>query len=909
MGPVIGIILLIAMLVADIVRYFVDSDGFDGFMMFARPIITFVAVLLNGVTFWKSLLIAAAWGVLGFVIAMFLSSKKEDKTAKEDADRFLEEAMKKPKPTPEPTPKPDPKPEPKPTPRPEPKPEPKPTPRPDPKPEPKPIPRPAPKPEPKPTPKPEPKPTPRPEPKPTPTPAPKPIPPKPSSAPVYRDDIFEIDGTQLVRCKRLHEYVRIPQGITVIKEGAFANQYMLRRVIFPDSLLVIEENAFHNCIRLEEISLPNKLQTIGHNAFSYCNALTQVQLPRSLKELGRYAFTACSRITQITMEDGCQAKLNLGAFDSCPRLRRITIPGGVTFLYENTLPFFNNYKNKNVTVRCCAGSNAFFGAKRSGLSIELLDGKPYDASGDFVIEDGILTAYRGKNPEVIIPSSVTAIKKKAFYFNQTIVRVVVPDSVTSIGSGAFSQCMNLRSVRLPKGLTRIESMTFSSCYNLSQIELPQGLTFIGEEAFRGTALSSVQLPAGLKTIKENAFGRCTLYELYIPASVTTLEGCLDGSPSAVIIAPAGSTAAQYAKSRGIPLRAPGTKAPMPRIPSSKELPGGAYRIRYETLDDSHKLAYSLLVPVLLNMDSQINLVGVPLREVSWSLLADYLEDDYPEIFWVDWSKLGSLLALCKPLTEAYSVTRAERDQMQRQIDALVNPFLAGIPAHLGEYEKAKRAYEWLADKLEYDHTGLKQQRQNQYDSVTHDDLRTIYGAFVKKKVVCVGYAVAYTYLLQRMGMECVVRSGGMRIDRGHAWACAKIEGDYYHVDVTWGDDYDLSYEYFGLTDKEMVAIHVSIDSLTDHIPCTATAASYYGKEGLYLDWVDARELSDKILQYAKKTGERKFALKFADRLLLEQAEECLENECDLRAMAKELGCMFSYTLKSRRTNLLTIYFS
>ncbi len=85
MGPVIGIILLIAMLVADIVRYFVDSDGFDGFMMFARPIITFVAVLLNGVTFWKSLLIAAAWGVLGFVIAMFLSSKKEDKTAKEDA--------------------------------------------------------------------------------------------------------------------------------------------------------------------------------------------------------------------------------------------------------------------------------------------------------------------------------------------------------------------------------------------------------------------------------------------------------------------------------------------------------------------------------------------------------------------------------------------------------------------------------------------------------------------------------------------------------------------------------------------------------------------------------------------------------------------------------------------------------
>ena len=863
MGPVIGIILLIAMLVADIVRYFVDSDGFDGFMMFARPIITFVAVLLNGVTFWKALLIAAAWGVLGFVIAMFLSSKKEDKTAKENADRFLEEAMKKPKPTPEPTPKP------------------------------------------------EPKPTPRPEPKPTPTPAPKPIPPKPSSAPVYRDDIFEIDGTQLVRCKRLHEYVRIPQGVTVIKEGAFANQYMLRRVIFPDSLLVIGENAFHNCIRLEEISLPNNLQTIGHNAFSYCNALTQVQLPRSVKEVGISAFASCRRITQITMEDGCQAILDFGVFDSCPRLRRLTIPGGVTMTSVGIISFFYSFEGKEekVTIRCCAGSDAFFEAKRSGLPIELLDGKPYDASGDFVIEGGILTAYQGKNPEVIIPNGVTAIKNKAFDFNKTVVRVVVPDSVTAIGSGAFSQCMNLRSVRLPKGLTRIESMTFSSCHDLRQIELPQGLTFIGEEAFRNTALGSVQLPAGLKTLKKNAFGSCTsLYELHIPASVTTLEDCLEGCPNTMIVAPAGSKAAQYAQSRGIPLRAPGTKAPIPRIPTSKELPGGVCRTCYETLDDRNKLAYSLVVTALLNMDSQADFVGIPLEGVSWSLLTDYLENDYPEIFWVNWDSLGMQLATRRPLTAVYSVTRAEREQMQRQIDALVNPFLAGIPAHLGEYEKAKRAYEWLADKLEYDHTGLKQQKQNQYDSVTHDDLRTIYGAFVKKKVVCVGYAVAYTYLLHRMGMECVMRSGGTKIDEGHAWACAKIEGDYYHVDVTWGDDYVLSYEYFGLTDKEMIAIHGSIDSLINHIPCTATAASYYGKEGLYPDRIDARDLTDRILRYGKKTGEQKFALKLADRLLLEQAEECLDNECDLRAMAKELGCLIASTYTGARTNLLFIRF-
>lgn len=50
--------------------------------------------------------------------------------------------------------------------------------------------------------------------------------------------------------------------------------------------------------------------------------------------------------------------------------------------------------------------------------------------------------------------------------------------------------------------------------------------------------------------------------------------------------------------------------------------------------------------------------------------------------------------------------------------------------------------------------------------------------------VCNGYALAYKYLLNEVGINCyMVTSESMN----HAWNLVELDGSYYHVDVTWDD--------------------------------------------------------------------------------------------------------------------------
>ncbi len=841
----IGILLFAALLIAEIVRYFKDDEEFDGLMLFGRPIVTFLSVLFCGGSFWTALLWAAGWGFLGAVIGEMLSESRSAQEASAPADEEDDEEEKEEEGD-------------------------------EGKEEGEDI-----------------------------LPLP-PTPPKHGSHPVYRSDIFEISGTQLIRCKEHHEYIQIPQGVTTIRENAFANHTYLRGVRFPDTLRTIEAGAFSVCTRLAEIDLPESLETIGDNAFLYCKSLKQVRFPESLKTLGSKAFASCPELTSVTFDEDCAAKVALFAFADCAKLRDFTIPRLVQLCNEfsDVLPFFLGYDEKT-TVRCYAGSSAYFAARQVGAACSLIDGKAHETAGDFVIENGVLKSYTGKDPYVVIPAGTKEIQEGVFKNCRNIVRVDIPDSVSVIGAAAFSSCEHLRKVRLPNSLQSIPKNAFDRCYRLEQVVFPQKLVTIEAQAFSGTKLGEVRLPEGLRYIHKQAFGDCdTLHTIHIPSSVRSLQDSLSGSPWAVIVAQPDSVAAQYAGQSGIPLRSPGSAFRTLRPVRSEDLPGNHYRVGYEALSPENKLVYSVVVQALMQMECRYSLTGIPLEKVDVHSVEKALEADYPEIFWVNWKKLG-LYMLEGSLTKVYSITKEQRDQMQRQINAAVRPFLASVSPQAGDYEKAKLAYEWLASAVEYDSAGLKAQEERQYDSVTADDLRNIYGAFVKKKVVCTGYALAYTHLLHELGIPCVMRTGGRKLGQLHAWACAKLEGDYYHVDVTWGDSHVFGYEYLGLTDDEMVAMHESMDFLTEHIVCNATRCCYYAKEGLYLDRVDTAEILNIIQQYVSQNNCNKLKIKFADMRLLEQADTSLKEKGRLDSLAKKLGFFVAATTKEDN-NILTI---
>ena len=64
------------------------------------------------------------------------------------------------------------------------------------------------------------------------------------------------------------------------------------------------------------------------------------------------------------------------------------------------------------------------------------------------------------------------------------------------------------------------------------------------------------------------------------------------------------------------------------------------------------------------------------------------------------------------------------------------------------------------------------------------------GALYDEIAVCQGYAYAFKYMMNKWGIEChYVISEEMN----HGWNIIKIDGKYYHVDVTWDNLYDTEW--------------------------------------------------------------------------------------------------------------------
>lgn len=100
-----------------------------------------------------------------------------------------------------------------------------------------------------------------------------------------------------------------------------------------------------------------------------------------------------------------------------------------------------------------------------------------------------------------------------------------------------------------------------------------------------------------------------------------------------------------------------------------------------------------------------------------------------------------------------------------------------------------------------------------------------YDLLVGGTAVCEGYAKAYMDLLQRLGIPCVVVTSDAMY---HGWNLVKIGGQWYHVDVTWGDPTPdiygrVDHSYFLLSDATISDAEHGHYSWRSSIACTDTS--------------------------------------------------------------------------------------
>lgn len=100
-------------------------------------------------------------------------------------------------------------------------------------------------------------------------------------------------------------------------------------------------------------------------------------------------------------------------------------------------------------------------------------------------------------------------------------------------------------------------------------------------------------------------------------------------------------------------------------------------------------------------------------------------------------------------------------------------------AEFDNVEKMRQVHNWLINTIEYD---INFESEEPY---------SIVGALTEGKAVCEGYARAYKYIMDGLGIPCVLVSGTGTNSNGetesHAWNYVQIGSSWYAIDTTWDD--------------------------------------------------------------------------------------------------------------------------
>lgn len=145
-----------------------------------------------------------------------------------------------------------------------------------------------------------------------------------------------------------------------------------------------------------------------------------------------------------------------------------------------------------------------------------------DDGNDFVIEDGVLVKYNGKESRVVIPEGVRVIGISAFYGNKTIKTIEIREGLEGIASRAFMNS-SITEITLPASIKTVGESAFESCLCKKAVFiLGEAEAVIGKSAFRNSALESLVLSDNVAEIGEKAFAGCKLRTVNLPESLRIL---------------------------------------------------------------------------------------------------------------------------------------------------------------------------------------------------------------------------------------------------------------------------------------------------------------------------------------------------------------------------------------------------
>jgi len=298
--------------------------------------------------------------------------------------------------------------------------------------------------------------------------------------------------------------VVIPDSVTTIGKAAFANN-QLTNVIIPDSVTTIDERAFANN-QLTNIVIPDSVTTIGERAFAN-NKLTNVVIPDSVTTIGEETFEE-NQLTNIIIPDSVKI-IEKNVFDFMKKNSKLLSQDEIVDLLgaisttdsivthasasdkiDNLLGSIPDDKILNqdeidALLKAISTTDSDEVIIKKDIKTSSTDNFSYEVKQDGITITGLITDYKGKTKDVVLPDEIQGLPVVAIgdwaFFKNKLTKIVIPDSVEAIGEGAFAD--NL----------------------LTNIAIPDSVKIIDDRAFKDNRLTKAIIPYSVQTIGKDAF--------------------------------------------------------------------------------------------------------------------------------------------------------------------------------------------------------------------------------------------------------------------------------------------------------------------------------------------------------------------------------------------------------------------
>lgn len=184
-----------------------------------------------------------------------------------------------------------------------------------------------------------------------------------------------------------------------------------------------------------------------------------------------------------------------------------------------------------------------------------------------------------------------------------------------------------------------------------------------------------------------------------------------------------------------------------------------------------------------------------IANVFTNCVKSYCEQMYNSVLCQSYSNGSVLLTFSATSCSDSLLAQYRTETMERAIQVHDMLWDTGqLTDGMSQYEIAQVYYSWLCDNCEYDYPGADDDA-----SISH----IAYGALINKLAVCDGYTGAYNLFLKLDGIDCYALANDT-----HIWTVATLDGQEYHIDVTWGDQTgQVDMSYFAMSEAESFSAH------------------------------------------------------------------------------------------------------